>query len=171
MSHARAPGSPINPSSRAAQASRPGSLRSEAPPTPPSNSAIHVAAIVQIRHDTPGRDYYRRKLAAGKSKREALRCLKRRITNAIWRQLQIDAQLDPVAQDNGWPRWPSTRGTSPKPVTAHPSGQRSTDAAATSRLASDPGSGCGRTEEPAPRRKLATQEQRSSLAHPEPTRG
>ena len=78
------------------------------------NSAIHVAAIVQIRHDTPGRDYYRRKQAAGKSKREALRCLKRRITDAIWRQLQIDVQLQPEIQDDTWPRWRSTRGNSPK---------------------------------------------------------
>jgi transposase len=78
------------------------------------NSAMHVAAIVQIRHDTPGRAYYRRKLAAGKTKREALRCLKRRITDAVWRQLQIDAQLDPEPQDDSWPRWKSTRGNSPK---------------------------------------------------------
>ena len=77
------------------------------------NSAIHVAAIAQIRHGTPGRDYYRRKIAAGKTKREALRCLKRRITDAIWRQLQIDTQLEPEHQDQSWPRWPSTRGTSP----------------------------------------------------------
>ena len=39
------------------------------------NHVIHVAAIVQIRHDTAGRAYYRRKLAAGKTPMEALRCL------------------------------------------------------------------------------------------------
>ncbi len=32
------------------------------------NWAIHIAAIVQIRHDCPGRDYYRRKIAAGKDR-------------------------------------------------------------------------------------------------------
>jgi transposase len=31
------------------------------------NRVLHIMAIVQIRHDTPGRDYYRRKLAAGKT--------------------------------------------------------------------------------------------------------
>jgi transposase len=46
---------------------------------------IHIAAISQIRHDTPDRAYYRRKLTAGKTKLEALRCLKRRISDALYR--------------------------------------------------------------------------------------
>jgi transposase len=58
------------------------------------NHAIHIAAIAQVRHDTPGRAYYRRKLAEGKSARDALHCVKRRITDAIWRQLQLDRQHD-----------------------------------------------------------------------------
>ncbi|EYR61818.1 transposase, partial [Actinotalea ferrariae CF5-4] len=37
------------------------------------NHVLHVAAIVQLRHDTEGRAYYRRKLAAGKTPMEALR--------------------------------------------------------------------------------------------------
>ena len=53
---------------------------------------IHIAAATQIRLDTPGRAYYRRKLAAGKSRREAMRCLKRRISDALYRQLRNDAQ-------------------------------------------------------------------------------
>ena len=53
---------------------------------------IHIAAISQIRLDTPGRAYYRRKLAAGKTKLEALRCLKRRISDALYRQLVADAE-------------------------------------------------------------------------------
>jgi transposase len=32
-----------------------------------ANHMIHIAAVSQIRHDTPGRAYYRRKLAAGKT--------------------------------------------------------------------------------------------------------
>ncbi|EWS99819.1 hypothetical protein N865_20715 [Intrasporangium oryzae NRRL B-24470] len=55
------------------------------------NHMIHIAAISQIRLDTPGRTYYRRKLAAGKTKLEALRCLKRRISDALYRQLVADA--------------------------------------------------------------------------------
>ena len=56
------------------------------------NHMIHIAAISQIRLDTPGRAYYRRKLAAGKTTLEALRCLKRRISDALYRQLIADAQ-------------------------------------------------------------------------------
>ncbi len=54
------------------------------------NHVVHIAAIVQIRHDTEGRAYYRRKLAAGKTSMEALRCLKRRLSDVIYRQLVAD---------------------------------------------------------------------------------
>ncbi|MEP7193741.1 MAG: IS110 family transposase [Actinomycetota bacterium] len=56
------------------------------------NHMLHIAAISQIRLDTDGRAYYRRKLAAGKTKLEALRCLKRRISDAVYRQLLADTQ-------------------------------------------------------------------------------
>jgi transposase len=56
------------------------------------NHAIHMAAVTQIRHHTsPGRGYYERKIAEGKTKREALRALKRQISNAVYRQLVHDA--------------------------------------------------------------------------------
>ncbi|GFG69606.1 IS110 family RNA-guided transposase [Mycolicibacter senuensis] len=55
------------------------------------NCCLHTMAISQIARDTPGRDYYRRKRAAGKSHREALRCLKRRLSDAVYRQLLRDA--------------------------------------------------------------------------------
>ena len=61
------------------------------------NHMIHIAAISQIRLDTPGRAYYRRKLAAGKTKLEALRCLKRRISDALYRQLLADAERAQLA--------------------------------------------------------------------------
>jgi transposase len=54
------------------------------------NHAMHLIAVTQIRNDTPGRVYFQRKLTEGKSKKEALRALKRRISDAVWRQLQID---------------------------------------------------------------------------------
>jgi transposase len=55
------------------------------------NHMIHIAAATQIRLDTEGRRYYRRKLAAGKTRMEAMRCLKRRISDALYRQLLTDA--------------------------------------------------------------------------------
>lgn len=56
------------------------------------NHAIHMAAVTQIRFaHSPGRGYYERKLAEGKTPKEALRALKHRISDAIYRQLITDA--------------------------------------------------------------------------------
>jgi transposase len=56
------------------------------------NHAIHIAAITQIRFaHSPGRAFYDRKIVDGKTKREALRALKRRISDALYRQLLHDA--------------------------------------------------------------------------------
>jgi transposase len=41
------------------------------------NRVLHIMAVVQLRHDTPGRAYYRRRLAEGKTPMEAMRSLKR----------------------------------------------------------------------------------------------
>jgi hypothetical protein len=49
-------------------------------------------AIVQLRNDTEGRAYYRRKLAAGKTTMEAMRCLKRRLSDIVYRQMVNDAK-------------------------------------------------------------------------------
>ena len=56
------------------------------------NHLLHIAAVTQIRLDTEGRAYYRRKIAAGKKPMEAMRCLNRRISDAVYRQLVADAQ-------------------------------------------------------------------------------
>jgi transposase len=56
------------------------------------NYALHVMAITQIRHDTAGWAYYRRKRAAGKSHKEALRCLKRRLSDVVYGRLVRDAR-------------------------------------------------------------------------------
>ena len=57
------------------------------------NHAIHLVAICQIRQtNSEGRIYFERKVAEGKTKREAIRSLKRHISNAAYRQLLIDSQ-------------------------------------------------------------------------------
>jgi hypothetical protein len=56
------------------------------------NHALHLAAVTQARYEGPGRTYYRRKQAEGKSRKEALRALKRRISDAVYRQLVTDAR-------------------------------------------------------------------------------
>jgi len=48
-------------------------------------------ALTQIRQDTPGRIYYLRKRADGKGHKEAMRCLKRRLSDVVYRQLRRDA--------------------------------------------------------------------------------
>jgi transposase len=56
------------------------------------NHALHIAAVTQIAHDTPGRVFFDRKVAEGKTRKEALRSLKRRISDAVYRQLLLDAR-------------------------------------------------------------------------------
>jgi hypothetical protein len=52
-----------------------------------------MAAITQIRHKhSDGRTYYERKIAEGKTHKEALRCLKRRISDAIYARLRAGAR-------------------------------------------------------------------------------
>ena len=54
------------------------------------NHALHIAAIVQLRHDGPGRAYYQRKIEEGKTPKEAIRALKRRISDAVYKKLRND---------------------------------------------------------------------------------
>ena len=54
------------------------------------NHVLHVAAITQARMPGDGRDYYLRKRAGGKTHLEALRCLKRRISDVVYRCLVAD---------------------------------------------------------------------------------
>ncbi|MGO9724574.1 MAG: transposase, partial [Streptosporangiaceae bacterium] len=54
---------------------------------------IHMAAVTQIRHrHSDGRAYYVKKPAEGKTPREALRCLKRQVSDAIYSRLRADAR-------------------------------------------------------------------------------
>ncbi len=60
------------------------------------NHALHMAAIAQIRNPgTDGLIYFERKVTEGKTKKEALRSLKRQISNAVYRQLLLDFEKGP----------------------------------------------------------------------------
>ncbi len=101
------------------------------------NHAIHMAAVTQIRHaHSDGRKYYDKKIAEGKTGKEALRCLKRRISNAIWACLRADARHASAAGPGGQPGngsdssaagshparqlfGPATPGPEPQPTTAN----------------------------------------------------
>jgi len=67
------------------------------------NHMIHIAAVTQLRLDTEGRAYYRRKRAEGKKPMEAMRCLKRRISDGIYRQLIADQQRPGAAKRGAGP--------------------------------------------------------------------
>ena len=54
------------------------------------NRVLYTMAITQIRADTEGRAYYLRKRAEGKTGREALRCLKRRLSDVVFKTLHED---------------------------------------------------------------------------------
>ena len=55
------------------------------------NSAIHLIAVTQVRmRDSIGRSYFDAKIAEGKTRNEAMRCLKRRLANHLWRRMIAD---------------------------------------------------------------------------------
>jgi transposase len=66
------------------------------------NHAIHMAAITQIRYKhTDGRAYYDKKITEGKTPKEALRALKRQVSDAIFRCLKADAARIAAAGSQG----------------------------------------------------------------------
>ncbi|MDQ7993972.1 MAG: IS110 family transposase [Propionicimonas sp.] len=54
------------------------------------NKVLHMMAVVQLRNPTEGRAYYDRKVATGNSPNEAMRCLKRRLSDIVYRALLDD---------------------------------------------------------------------------------
>jgi transposase len=56
------------------------------------NRVLHIMAVVQLRNPTEGRAYYDRKVATGKTPMEAMRALKRRLSDVVYRQMITDAR-------------------------------------------------------------------------------
>jgi transposase len=78
------------------------------------NHAIHMAAVTQIRYPhSDGHAYYDKKLAEGKTPKEALRALKRQVSDAVYRHLKADAAR---AAASGAPAREGTRGTTLSPA-------------------------------------------------------
>lgn len=55
------------------------------------NHVLHIMAVVQLRNPGPGRDYYDKKRADGKGSMEAMRCLKRRLSDIVYRTMLDDS--------------------------------------------------------------------------------
>jgi transposase len=81
------------------------------------NHALHMMAVTQIRYPTStGRQYYERKRKEGKTPKEALRCLKRRLSDLVYYQMLAD--LRSTIEGCGSPTTPTpTRSTSTSPAT------------------------------------------------------
>jgi transposase len=56
------------------------------------NAALHRIAVTQCRGIGPGRAYVEARMAAGDTKTEAIRLLRRRISDAVFRRLMVDEQ-------------------------------------------------------------------------------
>ena len=67
------------------------------------NYALYIMARSQARQHPEGRAYYLRKRAEGHSKKEALRCLKRRLADVVYRQLLRDAPPAPTTAPSAAP--------------------------------------------------------------------
>ena len=65
------------------------------------NVVLHIMATVQLRNPTEGRAYYHRKIAAGKSSNEAMRCLKRRLSDIVYRTMLNDLVANKAAGPGG----------------------------------------------------------------------
>jgi transposase len=111
------------------------------------NHAIHMAAISQLRHKhSDGRVYYDKKLAEGKTHKEALRCLKRRISDAIYAALVADARRAAALRPQGPGGQPGDDSAS-SAAGSHPAhrlfGQATPGPATTIRPAHSPGGRAG----------------------------
>ena len=126
-----------------------------------------MAAITQISHThSQGRAYYQRKLAEGQTCKEALRCLKRRISDAIYAALVADARQAAAASAKSPGGQPGNLSVS-RAAGSHPAhrlfGQATPGPAATLR----PGATSGRA--PAqPNRALRRRAGHSSAASKKP---
>jgi len=67
------------------------------------NRVLHIMATVQLRNPTEGRAYYDRRKTDGKTSMEAMRCLKRRLSDVVYRQLLGDARRPSKTGPGGQP--------------------------------------------------------------------
>ena len=119
------------------------------------NRTLHIMAVVQLRHrGSEGRAYYDRKVAAGKTPMEAMRCLKRRLSDIVYHQMILDAR----AQATG-PGGHLGAATGSSAAGLHPSAgtsEKSLPGPATSDPTPPrPARFSGRSAAPAPRRTAA----------------
>jgi transposase len=62
------------------------------------NAALHRIALTQIRCPGPGQEYIAKRLAAGDTKTEAIRALRRRLSDEVFRRLHTDDAARAVSE-------------------------------------------------------------------------
>ncbi|WP_143175825.1 IS110 family transposase [Cryptosporangium aurantiacum] len=67
------------------------------------NRVLHTMATVQLRNPTAGRAYYDRRKAEGKTSMEAMRALKRRLSDVVYRTMLRDTHDIPGTGPGGQP--------------------------------------------------------------------
>jgi transposase len=67
------------------------------------NRTLHIMAVVQLRTQTKGRVYFDAKKAAGKTPMEAMRALKRRLSNVVYARMVADHKRRQTADPGGHP--------------------------------------------------------------------
>jgi transposase len=83
------------------------------------NHAIHMAAVTQVSHrHSEGRAYYDKKIAEGKTPKEALRSLKRRVSDAVFARLRADAARSAAREED--PGGQAGNGSVPGAAGSHP---------------------------------------------------
>ena len=83
------------------------------------NHAVPMAAVTQVSHrNSQGRACYDKKLAEGKTPKEALRSLKRQISDAIFARLQADVRR--AAGRTGGPGGQTGNGSVSSAADSHP---------------------------------------------------
>jgi transposase len=81
------------------------------------NYALHIVALTQVRmRASTGRGYYDRKISEGKTHNEAMRCLKRRLADHVWRVMTADERdrARRVREDNRGRLWHPARPAQPR---------------------------------------------------------
>jgi len=63
-----------------------------------TNAALHRIAITQMRIHPDAQAFIKRRIETGSTKREAIRLLKRKLANVVYRTLHTDTQTTPLAQ-------------------------------------------------------------------------
>jgi transposase len=137
--------------------------------------AIHMTAVTQIRYrHSKGRAYYDKKIAEGKTAKEALRALKRRVSDAIYQRLKAGARRAAAAAGATGPGGHPGNGSVASVTGLHPAdrlfGQATPGPAPT--LRSRPGPSKATPGPGSPRRTRRSSPARESLsASSPPARG